>query len=222
MGRAKLLYVLLIFGLSGCFGSGNSEQQVVENDWINESLVPGPSPTPTPTASPSPTPTPTDVQLYTGPEEVEKYVLKFVDDAKIQGLDVLPDMKNPMLEIRIASLDAYGGSVIGLCETGGSKRRVTFDPDFWNTVSETQRELLAHHEFGHCVLYRNHRSDVLSSGIYASIMYPVIMSSSTYTNNYNYYLDELFTWGALSLSTENVQGERAHICDHDNMYQRTP
>jgi hypothetical protein len=122
-----------------------------------------------------------------------KYVDKFVADALIQDVDVLPDMKNPKLTIQIKSLDAYGSSVIGLCETGGGLRRVTFDPDFWNNVDETQRELVAHHEFGHCILYRAHNSSTLSSGKYASFMYPIIMSNATYTNNYDYYQEELFS-----------------------------
>jgi hypothetical protein len=140
-------------------------------------------------------------------------VLKFVDDAKAQGVDVIPDMDNPKLEIRIASLDAYGASVIGLCETASGRRRVTFDPDFWNRVSETQKELLAHHEFGHCVLYRGHRTTKLESGAYASIMYPTIMGSSTYTSNYAYYQEELFTYGASEpLSEGATGGDETHVC----------
>lgn len=177
-----------------------------------------PSPTPTITPSPSPTitpsPTPTSGPIYSGPAELEKYVLKFVDDAKIQGKNVLPDMKNPMLTIQIKSLDQYGSTVIGLCESGGGQRRVTFDPDFWNVVSETQRELLVHHELGHCVLYRPHRSDLLSTGKYASIMYPVIMTSSTYTSNFNYYQNELFTFEAL----EDKTAPKVHICNQSDLF----
>jgi hypothetical protein len=170
------------------------------------------SPEPSPSVSPMPNPDPSGNDLYTGVPELEKYILKFIDDAQIQGVDVLPDMKSPKLEVRIASLDAWGASTIGLCETSGGLRRVTFDPDFWNRVSETQREILAHHELGHCVLYRGHRSATLSSGLYASVMYPIIMGSSTYTGNYDYYQDELFTYG-LSASAEEKQLERVHICD---------
>lgn len=194
-----------MFGLSACNGESDTAH-FVEPDWIHD---PGsddgsstsPSPTPTVTATPTPTPTPTTTPspgptgtgLYSGPAEMAPYVDKFVADALIQGVDVIPKMKNPGLTIKIASLDAYGSGVIGLCETGSGTRRVTFDPDFWNTVSETQRELVAHHEFGHCILYRPHNSTLLSSGKYASIMYPLIMSSATYTSNYDHYQEELFS-----------------------------
>jgi len=131
---------------------------------------------------------------------MDKYVEKFIDDAKIQGIDVIPKMKNPKLEIRLASLDTVGSSTIGLCQTGTNLRRVTFDPDYWDSQSETQRELLAHHELGHCVLYRSHRSTILPSGIYASLMYPTIMKGSIYLANYDYYQNELFTYGSSALS----------------------
>ncbi|MFN7685029.1 MAG: hypothetical protein ACK5QT_06415 [Oligoflexia bacterium] len=147
---------------------------------------------PDPNTNPNSNTSPLPSTLYQGPQGLEKYVLKFIEDAQAQGLDVVPELTNPGLEIRIASLDSYGSSVIGLCQTGGGVRRVTFDPDFWNQVSETQRELLAHHEFGHCMLFRGHRTTVLTSGVPASIMYPSIFSSSTYTNNYDYYQAELF------------------------------
>jgi hypothetical protein len=187
-------------GSVGCNDESDSAPQFIEPDWIHDpgtdtGSSTGPTPTPTPSATPTsaPSPNPSGVELYTGPEEMAPYVDKFVADALIQGANVIPLMKNPKLSIRIASLDAYGTSVIGLCETGNGLRRVTFDPDFWNNVSETQKELVAHHEFGHCVLYRGHNSNYLDSGEYASIMYPIIMSTATYRGNYDYYQEELFS-----------------------------
>ena len=209
------LALSLALGLSACNDDGGSP---LHGDWVQDGGAnPSPSTTPEPGPSASPSPGPEVTDLYTGPASVAKYVQKFVDDAKIQGLDVTPDMKNPKLQIQISSLDGYGASVIGLCETSGSLRRVTFDPDFWDDVSETQRELLAHHELGHCVLYRPHRTAVLSSGAYASIMYPVIMSSSEYLNDYDYYQEELFTWGASQLGTADANGVTTHICDQNEV-----
>jgi hypothetical protein len=181
-----------------------------------------PKPLPTPTGgvdeAPAPQPQPTSgtdaTDLYTGPAELAKYVSKFVDDAKLQGKDITPEMSDPKLQIRIASLDSYGASVIGLCETSSGLRRVTFDPDFWNNVSETQRELLAHHELGHCVLYRGHRTAVLTSGNYASLMYPIVMKSSTYLDNYAYYQDELFNYAAAeALPDADPSRITVHVCD---------
>jgi hypothetical protein len=208
-------------GLAGC--NGTPQAQNVANDWIRDGTnTPPPaagdnSNTSTPPGTPPgpetpPTETPSASGLYTGPTSLEPYVSKFVADALIQGVDVLSDMKNPKLEIRIESLDAWGSTTIGLCETAGNLRRVTFDPDFWNQVSETQRELLVHHELGHCVLYRAHTTAKLTSGAVASLMYPIIMSSSTYTSNYDYYQKELFTTSALSSSGFGNGESQTHVC----------
>lgn len=241
--KLSVMSVSFALALTACNGAGEALNQNVEGDWVHSdspisaptdtptsspssspsptatpSVTPtlSPTPSPSPSVSPSPSPSSSPVQVYTGPAEVEKYVTKFIADAVVQGVNVLPDMQNPKLQIQIASLDAYGSSTIGLCETGGGMRRVTFDPDFWNSVSEAQRELLAHHEFGHCVLYRGHRSTLLSSGAYGSIMYPIIMSSSTYTNNYDFYQEELFT---SSLQAPPVEGDpvQVHICDIEGL-----
>ncbi len=191
-----------------------------ERGVVPPSLIGVIEPKPSPTSGMEDPPAPgTDVSgLYSGPAELAKYVAKFVDDARLQGRSVTSEMLGPKLQVRIASLDSYGSSVIGLCETSSSLRRVTFDPDFWNAVSETQRELLAHHEFGHCVLYRGHRSTVLSSGSFASVMYPTIMKSSTYLNNYDYYQDELFTYAAQEAAPEEDPARiTVHVCDHQDL-----
>lgn len=219
-GLAIGLCILSALSLSAC---EDSQQALsgADDDWIQNptddgtsgssgaSGTPAPVPTPAPTAAPVPA-----SDLYTGPAEFAPYVQKFVDDAAIQGVNVVPKMKSPVkLVVRLASLDSWGSSVIGLCETGSNIKRVTFDPDFWNSVSETQRELVAHHEFGHCVLYRPHRSELLSSGKYSSIMYPIIMSSSTYASNYDYYQNELFTYSTSAIQQPDADGVVRHVCD---------
>lgn len=207
----KCLVLMLLLGLSAC--NGTEQAQGLNSDWVDGTTVGNdttvPEPQPTSTATPPATAVPSD--LYTGPESVAKYVEKFLSDALLQGKDVSGELSKPKLEIQIASLDAYGSSTIGLCETSSNRRRVTFDPDFWNSASETQRELLAHHELGHCVLHRSHRSDLLSTGKYASIMYPIIMTSSAYTSNYDYYQSELFNFETLEVGDPNVSN--VHICN---------
>ena len=213
--RPFLALVFLGIGL-GCTSEGLVSPSVLGIENSGDTTKPQlPSGSTTPTDS-----TTTDVSgLYSGPEELAKYVAKFVDDGKAQGIDVSSEMVGPLLQVRIASLDSYGASVIGLCESSASLRRVTFDPDFWNSVSETQRELLAHHEFGHCVLYRPHRTAILDSGAYASIMYPIIMKSSTYTSNYDYYQNELFQYSAATSIPEDYDPNQIliHVCDENEL-----
>lgn len=185
--------------------------------------VPSPSPTvtptPVPTPSPSPTPKPYDVDaLFDAVDadraKVRAFVAKFVDDAAEGGDDVLPLFnRSPKLKIRIASLDSWGDTTIGLCEWSNSVRRVTFDPDFFDRVSDTQKLLLSHHELGHCILDRGHRTSVIpfSDGHnhQASIMYPSIFGSNQYLTHREYYLDELFS----VLSDELGDGPRIYVCD---------
>lgn len=207
--------VLVALGLTACNGPGSD---LASNLLKNGKL--GPVPTDSPTPAPSSPPT---TSLYDGPADVAKYVQKFVDDGKIQGVDVVPSMDGPKLTIRISSLDSVGSSVIGLCETGNNLRRVTFDPDFWNSVDETQRELLTHHELGHCVLSRAHDNSLLSSGEYASIMYPILLANTPYLNNQSYYLGELFSQAALSPEASTLAANEAtktdlkHICTRDQV-----
>lgn len=191
-------YVLLLLS---CFVLVACNETTPQNEVI---IIPEPTVAP----SPSPTPSPTsDI-----PQEFKPYVDKFIADGFIQGVDVTKNTINPKLTVKRGNLDSYGSSIIGLCERTRTMRRVTIDPDFWDKVSTTQKELLMHHELGHCVLYRPHRSDILQDNTYASIMYPIIMKSSWYTNKYNYYQNELFTWEGLSDKETEI-----HACPIDEI-----
>jgi hypothetical protein len=198
-------------------------------------LTSTPSPTPTstvtpkPTATPTPAPTPT-TQPYVGDAALSKYVNAFIQNASAQGVNVLPYMKNPTLQVRVASLSTVSSSTIGLCEFSGSLRRVTLDSAFWNSSSETYREILMHHELGHCVLERYHTSTRLSSGQYASIMTPYILNSSVYAANKPYYVQELYRNRAIPLlnlaatdedaaKDQDLRPEVTHVCDHDEVIQ---
>lgn len=205
-----ILFVLFSASCNNTNPIPNPEPELIPIEPIpTETVTPSPSPEPTETPSPEPTSSPTPSPLptnYSGPIEFKIYVDKFVADGLIQGNRV--DMVNPITTIRFGNLSNYGSSVIGLCESTRTWRRVTINPTFWNRVSEASRELLMHHELGHCNLFRRHRTDLLSTGKYASIMYPTIMTSSTYLDNYDYYQEELFTWNALDDGRPRI-----HICE---------
>ncbi len=174
---------------------------------------------PAPGQTSTPTPAPTNVSdLYNGPVEVAPYVQRFIEHAEDEGQNVIPLMGNPKLEIRIASLASYGPSVIGLCERGGAIRRITLSPSFWNSVDTTQRELVTHHELGHCVLARGHRTTLLSNGDRASIMYPVIFSNSMYTRHHAYYLAELFDPNTNTpAAVDDPDAVTTYVCDKNEL-----
>jgi hypothetical protein len=107
-----------------------------------------------------------------------------------------------------------------LCSSGGGRRIVTFDTTFWNSVDDVRRETLVNHELGHCILNRGHTSAKLSTGEYASIMTPYILSRATYLAHYTYYINELFSNAPKFASDLNENGADDpvdYICngDHD-------
>lgn len=170
---------------------------------ISPTPAPIPTPSPSPDPTPSPTPTPLDVDaLFDASDadraEVRGYVEYFVVNSGIADAAALM-AEPPKLLIQIASLDAYGAGVIGLCETYGTSYRVlTLDPDYFNIWQDPiSNQILVSHELGHCVLYRGHTSafDYLppdSTYHEASIMYPIIMPASQYAAHEEYYLAELY------------------------------
>lgn len=173
--------------------------------------APGPSvpPTEVPSPTPSPDPTPSEPPLDVDAlfsandydrEAVREYVRKFVEDGEKLGIGIVEMMsESPKLEIRIASLDSWGAGVIGLCSTGSGYRILTLDPDYFNnSMTDGAKRVLVHHEMGHCVLYRDHRTAIgeIPDGTghthELSVMYPVMIGFSQYELHEKYYLDELF------------------------------
>jgi hypothetical protein len=89
--------------------------------------------------------------VYQGPTLFQPYMNSFAHDAGTYKRPV--DLSD--IEINFGDLSAYGSSVIGLCQTSSNRNDiVTINQSWWNRVSETQRNLLVHHELGHCELYR--------------------------------------------------------------------
>jgi hypothetical protein len=97
------------------------------------------------------------------------------------------------ISIRFAKQES---SVVGVCFMSNFKgENIELDPDFWNSSDDMEREELVFHELGHCVLMRDHKDDVINDTngyvLPASIMYPYVMDSATYSLNRDYYIREL-------------------------------
>lgn len=88
-------------------------------------------------------------------------------------------------------------NTVGLCTTKGGKGvEITLDIEFWNEASDYGREELIFHEFGHCLMGLGHDSTkVVINGktIPRSIMFPYVIGDTTYSENQNYYREELKT-----------------------------
>lgn len=71
-----------------------------------------------------------------------------------------------------------GIGAVACCQTDGDTTpQITVKKQYWDNYNSTERELLIFHEMGHCVVGREHRTDVNSQGIPYSIMFPVSTAS---------------------------------------------
>lgn len=96
----------------------------------------------------------------------------------------------------LKNLDSKQGqdtSVIGVC-IPTARPMVLFDRSYWTHASPTEREMVAFHEFGHCILDLDHDDRPLSehSKQKLSLMAPVVFSEYEYAQMYDYYIRGLF------------------------------
>lgn len=92
------------------------------------------------------------------------------------------------------------GEMVGLCYSYNTgDRRIVVNRDYWTRVSDEFRTTLIFHELGHCDLGQDHRDDKRESGAFSSIMNPT--NFPVYVDEYDYYFDELFSFGVSKLET---------------------
>lgn len=128
---------------------------------------------------------------YIGAPEFGPWLDRFILDGQDRGVKGL---KTSNLRIQWSEMPAYPAYVIGLCESGCAEcPRVSLRKSWWNRQSDAQKKLLMHHELGHCLLQRPHRTDFLGNGNPASVMYPSILPDSIFNPSKSYYLSELYT-----------------------------
>ena len=61
--------------------------------------------------------------------------------------------------------------MVGICNHKvDTPNHVMIDVDFWNSASESAREMIIFHELGHCYLHRGHNDTAHSDGTCSSIM----------------------------------------------------
>src|SRR5688572_21995765 len=77
----------LVAGVSACKGRDSDASAGTPGSKTSSNNIPSAIPSVLPSPSPTTEPTAPN-QVYKGPAEVNPFVLKFIDDAKIQGKDV--------------------------------------------------------------------------------------------------------------------------------------
>lgn len=104
----------------------------------------------------------------------ESYAYQFQLEGKIRNQDV--DLGG--LTIRFANLKPPHAA---LCY---ADRVIEVDQDTWEHATQTTREVILYHEFGHCLLLRRHRPN--------SIMQASLLNPNKFQVARAEYLDELF------------------------------
>lgn len=170
------------------------------------SARPSVSPRPSPSASPSPSPTPT-LPVYNGPKELGPYLADFLADGARLG----KQFDTAKLTLQWGELTDWGSSVIGLCDTNSSPV-LTIKKSWWTKQNDLQRKQLMHHELGHCLLWRGHRSGNGKDGLPLSMMNPVVLTGAQFTRKPAYYLDELFNYEEARTKLPLV-----HVCYPENL-----
>lgn len=120
-------------------------------------------------------------------EDFYPYVMKFKQYADNKGVDV--EIKD--LTIRFSPL---GPTFCGICEhsTKNEPKTIEISHSCWDDESDWEREELLFHELGHCLLDKDHNSELREDHTPKSIMYPYVIGEYLYKKYYNEYIDELF------------------------------
>lgn len=135
--------------------------------------------------------------------EFKQYVLDF--QKAYEENQSLVDLKNPnsVKSLSIAKLTVKfmdrgdkkaDPNELGHCEWVRGVPTVVIDPVAWNE-NKKRRELVIFHEFGHCVLDREHCEGTNPEGYPNSVMAMISFDPDIYNSHKQYYLQELFWTG---------------------------
>lgn len=124
------------------------------------------------------------------------YLTKFLNNGKSYNKNLSANH----LTITFNS-ELSGSNTLGQCIVNprypSLGQRIEINPDFWFNVGIAAREYVLFHEFGHCLLLRDHDNQEVETEdgyfIQKSIMSTYFNTSEDYINNYESYLHELFT-----------------------------
>ena len=119
-------------------------------------------------------------------EEFVPYVESFLTEAALRSVDI--DISSVELEIQFGEVNNTG-DVIGSCNR--ENHHIIISRPDWDNLSNNHREVLIFHELGHCMLDRDHTTNLLSNNEVASIMWPSIQGKF-FGARRSYYIDELF------------------------------
>ncbi len=116
----------------------------------------------------------------------------FEAEAVAHGLDI--DLSTIDINGYIQNIETRGA--LGQCKSySDGSQQIIVDEQYWNRISDYEREYLVFHELGHCVLEREHNDEKDENGNCISIMQSGNNGcKSVYNTEYKpELLNELFT-----------------------------
>ncbi|MEL7376951.1 MAG: hypothetical protein AAFN65_08335 [Bacteroidota bacterium] len=140
--------------------------------------------------------------------ELRPYYEKFLSEAADRGFSYEEESVYLGFDNLNDSSSSWSVGLAGICNhIGGDSALI--DRAYWDEIDEVKREMLVYHELGHCLLSREHSSDlILDQSLNASLMRANTLFSgfmdiySPYW--YKYYLDELFRVENLMLNGQPI------------------
>lgn len=115
------------------------------------------------------------------------YVESFIEEARARNLRI--SFQFTGLEVKFGIVKE-SEDAIGFCSRDDFSIKVL--QEAWENLSENHKEVLIFHELGHCKMQREHKTDLLSNGEVASIMWPGIQGKF-FGKRRDYYIDELYS-----------------------------
>jgi hypothetical protein len=97
------------------------------------------------------------------------------------------------IRYNVQEFETKDSGVLAWCDWGRYPHEMIINQQWWTYADHVEREMVVFHELGHCALYRDHLNDEKIGGDPVSLMNWTIFSESTYNENREYYLRELFT-----------------------------
>lgn len=133
----------------------------------------------------------------------QPYLTKFLSNGKSFNKTIQPNHLTITFNSSLSGSNTLGQCILNpKYPTLG--QRIEINPEFWANVGVAAREYVLFHEFGHCLLLRDHDNEEIETDdgyfIQKSIMSTYFTTSEDYTNNYSSYLHELFTSNTVNLS----------------------
>jgi len=188
MKLQNLKIILLIMIISSCKGNHGFEYPEYQlSKYTDTSLLPA--------------------NYKTEDPEILPFYDSFISYANFYNYP-LPGTK---IYLALDDLEASDSHIKGKCIETSEGNAVVIDRSYWNTLSDTSKEILVFHELGHCLLNRTHRTlyfqgtnktydqGMIPSWEYSthpnwpmSLMHRSLIGENKYNQERDYYLSELF------------------------------